>query len=289
MKPLFRLARLIKLPIVFLSTLSAATGYIITGAAMDSRLPLFLTALMFLAAGSAALNQVQDREFDSKMERTRRRPLPAGEISLSSALILSCLLLAMGVVLLYLFFNSLTLLLGGTTVLLYNGVYTYLKRISPYAVIPGALIGALPPAMGWTAAGGSLFSAPLAGLMFFFYLWQIPHFWLLLGIRSHEYSGAGYPVITQFFSLTGFSRIIFTWIAAVLCTGLFLPLFGIFTHILSMALIFGSTLVVLGGSVLLIRAKDEGLTGVYRNSFHLINGFALTVIIVIIFEKGVFK
>ena len=187
------------------------------------------------------------------------------------------------------FFNTFTFLLGVLTITLYNGVYTYLKRISPYAVLPGALIGSLPPAMGWVAAGGNIFSEPLAGLMFFFYLWQIPHFWLLLGIRSREYSGAGYPVITKFFSLSAFSRIIFTWIAAVLCTGIFLPVFGIFSHTFSMAVILGATLVVLGGSVLLIRAKEEGLTGIFRKSFHLINGFALTVIIVIIFEKGVFK
>lgn len=258
MKIVRMLLKLTKFPIILLSTLSAATGYILTGAVLDLKFPLFLISLMTLAAGSAALNQVQDREFDAKMERTNNRPIPGGDISANSAFLISSILLISGSLSLLFSFNTTTFFLGILTVLLYNGIYTYLKRVTPYAVLPGALIGALPPAIGWTASGGDYTSITLIGLMFFFYLWQVPHFWLLLGIRSDEYSEAGYPVITKMFSMETFSRIIFIWISAVLCTGIFLPMFGIFSHRYSMVFILFTTLYVLVKSFSLIKPKEGG-------------------------------
>jgi len=289
MKTILMLLKLTKFPVIFLSTLSAATGYILTGAVIDLRFFLFLISLMTLAAGSAVLNQVQDRTFDAKMERTNNRPIPAGDISGTSAILISAIFITAGSLSLLFNFNTTSFFIGVLTVLLYNGVYTYLKRITPYAVLPGALIGALPPAIGWNASGGEIISVTLIGLMFFFYLWQIPHFWLLLGIRSDEYSEAGYPVITNIFCMRTFSRIIFVWIAAVLCTGIFLHLFGIFSHSISMAIVVSATLYVLVRSLSLLRAHEGGIKKSYKRSFNLINLFALAIIIVIIFEQGVLK
>jgi len=289
MKKILMLLKLVKFPIILLSTLSAATGYILTGAVINLEFPLFLISLLMLAAGSAALNQVQDRTYDAKMERTYNRPIPAGDISNISAMLISAGFLLAGSLSLLFNFNTSTFFIGVLTVILYNGVYTYLKRITPYAVLPGALIGALPPAIGWSASGGEMISVTLAGLMFFFYLWQIPHFWLLLGIRSDEYTEAGYPVITKLFSMEIFSRIIFIWIAAVLCTGIFLPLFGIFSHNISMAFVLSATLYILVRSLSLIRPTSGGIKKIYQRSFNLINLFALAIIMIIIFEQGVLK
>ncbi len=289
MKIILMLLKLTKFPIIILSTLSAATGYILTGAVIDLKFPLFLISLMTLAAGSAALNQVQDKEFDAKMERTNNRPIPAGDISATFAILISTIFITAGSLSLLFNFNTTAFFIGVLTVFLYNGVYTYLKRVTPYAVLFGALTGALPPAIGWSASGGEIISVTLIGLMFFFYLWQIPHFWLLLGIRSDEYSEAGYPVITKIFSMETFSRIIFVWIAAVLCTGIFLPLFGIFSHSISMAIVLSATLYVLVRSLSLIRTQEGGIKKNYKRSFNLINLFALAIIIVIIFEQGVLK
>jgi len=289
MNHIIMLLRLFKFPVILLSTLSAATGYIMTGISLDIRFPIFLLSLMSIAAGSAALNQVQDREFDAKMERTHKRPIPAGRITSRAAGITAIFLLSAGSASMLYNFGLQPFLAGILTISLYNGVYTYLKRISPYAVFPGALIGALPPAIGWSAAGGDIRSITLAGLMFFFYLWQIPHFWLLLGIRSEEYSKAGFPVITRHFSINTFSRIIFIWIAAVLCTGIFLPLFGIFSHNVSMGAVCVITVFVLVRSLSLIKPSGTEVKGVFKKSFNLINLFALAIIIIIIFEKGVLK
>ncbi len=147
-----------------------------------------------LAAGCSALNQAQERRQDAAMARTRARPLPAGSLSLGQvlALALACLLLA-------------GWLLGAgrqagqgwlcaLVVLLYNGLYTPLKRITPLALLVGGLAGAMPPLLGWGAAGGAPgdFRALLMAVIF--YLWQVPHFGLLARRHRADYQAAGFPV-----------------------------------------------------------------------------------------------
>jgi len=116
---------------------------------------------------------------------------------------------------------------GGLAVLWYNGVYTPLKRLTAFAVAPGALIGALPPAIGWTAAGGSAGDLRLLALAFFFFIWQVPHFWLLLFKYGEEYAEAGFPSITRLFSTTQLGRLTFVWMLATAAASLLLPLYGV--------------------------------------------------------------
>jgi protoheme IX farnesyltransferase len=115
------------------------------------------------------------------------------------------------------------LLLSGFAVLWYNGVYAYLKRVTAFAVVPGALIGAIPPVIGYLAAGGS-FASPLVLLMgTFFFVWQIPHFWLLLLMCGSQYDDAGLPVLTRVFSPRQLLRITFMWLIATAAAGLVFP------------------------------------------------------------------
>lgn len=277
---------LIKFRIALLSTLSAATGYIIAVRGFQWKMALFILGLFMLAGGAAALNQYQERHLDRLMERTKTRPLPSGKVSPALGLAVSALMLVGGHAILAVWFGALPALLGFSTVLLYNGMYTYLKRVTAFAAVPGALIGALPPAIGWFAGGGSWESPILIGLTAFFFIWQVPHFWLLLGIYSKDYSNAGFPSMTDVFSPAQLNRITFTWIAATACAGALFPLFGMFNHTVTLVLLIPAVLWLPIRAVPLAR-KQASSAMIFRKVFMTINMFALMIMILLIVDHGV--
>jgi len=129
------------------------------------------------------------------MKRTERRPLPAGRLKPNQVLSFGILTSAAGLTVLFLGLNAFTGLLGTATFLLYVLVYTPLKRKTWTSTLVGAVPGALPPVMGWTAAGGALdFSA--AVLFAILFLWQIPHFLSLAWMYRKDYARAGYKMLT---------------------------------------------------------------------------------------------
>ena len=155
--------RLTKLPVCLLIAFSALFGSIVAGDVNLAR--IFLTALgvLFLACGSAALNSLQEIRLDSSMSRTKNRPLPRRVIPAGQALVLALLLVATGLLLLFMGSHLLRPVeLGLMAVVLYNLIYTPLKTRTVAAIVPGALSGALPPYIGWSASGGD----PLSGTAF---------------------------------------------------------------------------------------------------------------------------
>lgn len=216
-----------KFRISLLVCLSAAVGYILASGYLNQDLILPTVAVFILASGSAALNHYQEREFDGLMKRTSSRPVPSGRVTPANAFGVAVGMIIIGSILLYRSSNSLALLLGLTTVFWYNAVYTPLKRITPLAVIPGALIGALPPAIGWTAAGGNLSDPFLLIVALFFFVWQIPHFWLLLLKFGDEFEKAGYPTLTSRYSNQQIAKFTFSWIIITVIISMFIPVFGI--------------------------------------------------------------
>jgi protoheme IX farnesyltransferase len=198
------LLRLGKAPVSFLAACSAATGFIL--AASKERAPVGVWApflgTFFLALGASAVNQLQDRAVDGRMERTRGRPLPSGAIGVPAASGAAALFLLAGLLLLARS-GAAPAGLGGLAVAWYNGVYAWLKRRSAFAAVPGSLVGSIPPAIGWAAAGGRLTDPALLALGAFFALWQLPHFWLLLLDRREDYERAALPVPTR---LLGFGQ-----------------------------------------------------------------------------------
>lgn len=277
---------LIKVRIALLSTLSAATGYIMAFSGFQWKMILFILGLFMLAGGAAALNQYQERKLDRLMERTKTRPLPSGKVSPALGLAVSAIMLLGGQAILYFFFGFLPALLGFATVLLYNGMYTYLKRVTAFAAVPGALIGALPPAIGWFAGGGAIDSPVLIGLTAFFFIWQVPHFWLLLGIYSKDYGKAGFPSMTDVFSPAQLNRITYTWIAATACAGALFPLFGMFNHTVTLVLLIPAVLWLPIRAVPLARRQASSAL-VFRKVFMTINMFALMIMILLIVDHGV--
>jgi heme o synthase len=147
-----------------------------------------------LAAGAAALNQLLERDHDALMQRTAGRPLPAGLLQPDSVLIIGGVCAAGGLVWLALAVNLLTATLGVLTLVSYLFVYTPLKRITPLNTVIGAIPGALPPLLGWTAARGeiSIGGWSLFAILFF---WQLPHFFAIAWIYREQYAKAGYVML----------------------------------------------------------------------------------------------
>jgi len=218
-------AELTKLRIALLSTFSAATGYLVWCRMPDPDIITASLGVLLLAMSACAINQVQDREIDARMERTRRRPVVTGAIRPATALAFAAILAAAGFLLLWLLHNPTAALLGLLAVAWYNGFYTYVKRISAVAVLPGALVGALPPVIGWAAAGGNPLDPRVLALAFFFFIWQVPHFWLLLAAFGGDFERAGLPSLTKVFNTRQFTRLSFVWMLTAAVSSLLLPLY----------------------------------------------------------------
>jgi protoheme IX farnesyltransferase len=216
---------LTKFRIAVASTLSAMTGYLVFSRAGGLGLVTTFLGVLLLAMGACALNQFQDRDIDARMERTRRRPIPAGAMKPITALAIATLLIAGGFLLLCLVHNTAAALIGLLASAWYNGVYTYLKRVWALAVVPGALIGALPPAIGWTAGGGEPLDPHVLALCFFFFIWQVPHFWLLLFFFVNDYREAGLPSLTELFGPHRLASLTFIWMLATAASSLLLPVY----------------------------------------------------------------
>jgi protoheme IX farnesyltransferase len=205
---------------------SVATGYFLFLEHFDWGVLWPMLGVFLLACGSAALNQVQEAKIDARMARTKDRPIPSGRIPRDWATFVALFLICAGLyVLTSIGTHSIELLvLGGLAVVWYNVVYLWLKRVTAFAVVPGSLVGALPPIIGWCAAGGVPLDPRILEVALFFFLWQIPHFWLLLQLFGREYEEAGLPSATKVVAPGSFGLITMAWILAVACTGLVLAL-----------------------------------------------------------------
>lgn len=153
-----------------------------------------LIGTAFIGCGSSAFNQVIEQDFDALMDRTRNRPLPAGRLNRTEAIVFSLIISIFGVV--YLVAMT-TLLAGGialATLVLYVFIYTPLKRVTTFNTAVGAIPGALPPLIGWAAATGTLTPAAWA-LFAILYLWQIPHFLAIAWMYRDDYARGGYKML----------------------------------------------------------------------------------------------
>lgn len=147
-----------------------------------------------VAAGAAAFNQIWERELDARMRRTAQRPLASGRMEVLPASLFAFALSASGLVELSLGANLLAAAIAAATLLLYVLVYTPMKRVTSLATIVGAVPGALPPVIGWAAAGGGL--APAAWVLFaILFFWQMPHFLAIAWLYRADYARAGFPML----------------------------------------------------------------------------------------------
>lgn len=200
---------LVKIRITMLVAFTTALGYILASESLSLGFIYPVVGIFILACSSAALNQYQERNLDKMMARTTGRPIPSGRMTGGSALVISMSLLVLGSVILLAGSNVMTLVVGLATYVSYNFIYTPLKRKMALAIIPGSLVGALPPVAGWVAAGGNMFDEKILLVAGYFFIWQIPHFWLLLLKYGKEYEGAGFPALTETISREKIAKMIF--------------------------------------------------------------------------------
>jgi protoheme IX farnesyltransferase len=163
------------------------------------------------AAGASVLNQYVERGYDSLMRRTANRPLPAGRISPVEAMLLGVLLSCTGTLYLAALVNPLTAALGAFTIASYVFLYTPLKRWTTLCTVVGAVPGAIPPVMGWTAVTDSLSPQAWAlfGILFF---WQMPHFLAIAILYREDYARGGFkmlPVVDDDLFVTGRQTVLY--------------------------------------------------------------------------------
>jgi len=273
-------AQLFKFPISIMSTVSAATGYLAFTHVLNWRLLPVSGAVLILAFAACALNEAQEHKLDALMERTRRRPIPAGKISAFGATILAGVLAAVALASLWLMGGIVGAALGALAVLWYNGIYTYLKRKTSLASVIGSVIGAIPPAIGWVCAGGVL-DGPILSLSFFLLMWQVPHFWLLALRISGDYEQAQFPTFVRAMGIDSLSRVTFMWTAATAASALLLPIFG-----LSSSPYLGLGLAAAGAWLTFVawRALRKPNKQGFRQAFHAINYYAVMVMGAVILD-----
>lgn len=190
------MSELVKARLSLLVLLTTLVGFYLGWRGPMNYLLMFhaLLGTGLVACGAAALNQLLEREHDAKMRRTESRPLPSGRLQPDTVLVLGGVMSGLGLIELALAVNPLTSLLGALTLGSYLFIYTPLKRKTTLNTVIGAIPGALPPLMGWTAArneitveGWSLFA-----ILFF---WQLPHFLAIAWMYREEYAQAGFVML----------------------------------------------------------------------------------------------
>jgi protoheme IX farnesyltransferase len=182
-----------KFRLSFLVILSALTGYLFAGGKDLIEITYLMLGGTLVTGASNGANQIWERNLDKIMNRTNRRPLPTGEMSLREAYIIVILFLLIGTNLLWLI-NMKSAVLGLLAFLSYVFVYTPLKQVTPWAVFVGAFPGAIPPFLGAIAATDAFGFIP--GVLFFVqFTWQFPHFWAIAWVLYDDYKKAGFSLL----------------------------------------------------------------------------------------------
>ncbi len=181
----------------FLVVATSAAGYYLGASAPIDMMRLVVASAgtALVAGGAAVLNQVSERDTDALMRRTRLRPLPDRRVGTDQARMFGLLLSACGLVLLAARAGLLAAALAFGTIAVYLAVYTPMKRRTPLATLVGAVPGALPALIGWTAARGTIASGGIV-LFAIVFLWQIPHFMAISWLYRDDYGKAGFPMLT---------------------------------------------------------------------------------------------
>ena len=173
---------------------SSIAGYLLGAVEVDYISVLLLAFGGYCMVGASnAYNQVIEKDLDALMKRTKNRPIPAGRMSVSTAMIIAVVLTILGIVTLY-FLNPKTAMFGAISIFLYTSVYTPLKTKTPLSVFVGAFPGAIPFMLGWVAATDNFGIEPGTLFMIQFF-WQFPHFWALGWMLDDDYKRGGFKML----------------------------------------------------------------------------------------------
>ena len=278
------LLELVKFRITVLVSFTTAPGFFLASDKLGFAFLYPVVGIFLLACSAAALNQYQEVKTDLMMDRTRNRPIPSGKISRNNVLIISLVLLLAGTSILFAKTNFGALFTGLLTFYWYNAVYTPLKKKTALAIIPGSLVGALPPVAGWLAAGGNLLDLKIGVVALYFFVWQIPHFWLLLLLYGNDFKKGGFPVLTDLYSEVFIKRITFALLVATLVIGVAIPYIGTGLFLATQTVIIASTVLMFFVALSFLRNKNIERKEIVK-TFVSINLYTLTLITVLSADK----
>ena len=231
---------------------SSIAGYFL-GAYEIQWVQVFLLAFggYCMVGASNAYNQVIEKDLDALMKRTKNRPIPAGRMTVHTAMVIAIVLTLMGVLALYLL-NPKTAMFGAISIFLYTSIYTPLKTITPLAVFVGAIPGAIPFMLGWVAATDDFGIEPGTLFMIQFF-WQFPHFWALGWMLDDDYRRGGFKMLPtgKKDTATVLQIIMYTiWMMVISV----IPVFGI-TGRLRLSVIAAVLIFLMGGVMLAFAFK----------------------------------
>ncbi len=277
------LFELTKIKITSFVTVTTFLGYVLYAKEIGVNLIGVLLGVLLLSGGSAIFNHFQERKFDAFMIRTKNRPLPSKKVKPLTAFLLGCIYSVGGLIILYFGYNLTAASLGLLALVWYNLIYTPLKRKFALAVVPGSLIGSIPPMIGWVSAGGYPFESSILMISFFLFIWQIPHFWLLMLFFDDDYKAAGFPTLTDYFSKEQIFRLTFIWMIALAVASLAMPLFNLINNqIINYGLLI-TAIWLIWNSTKLIKKDEE--KKILITGFRTINVFVLLIVFQLSIDK----
>ena len=184
-----------KFRLSLLVALSAVFGFFISSSKVDINEVFILLVGGYLISSSSVINnQILEKDLDKMMNRTNKRPIPTGRISVYKSVIMSIFSMIIGLFLISFYLNIYAALLSFISLILYSFVYTPMKKFGPIAVFIGAIPGALPPLIGWVASTGQI---TLEAIIIFSiqFIWQFPHFWAIAWMYDDDYKKVGFKLL----------------------------------------------------------------------------------------------
>ena len=272
---------LTKFVLSFAVSLSALFAYMMAKGEAGTDMFIATFAVLLVAMGVSTLNQVQEYKEDALMDRTKHRPIASGKISPTTGLIIAAILVLLSLVLIYDLIGMTGVNLFLFSFIWYNLFYTPLKKKSALAVVPGAILGVIPPAVGWLTAGSSLNEIEFYALGIFYFVWQVPHFWLLAMLHDNSYKSAGYPTPMNLFGKEALKRLTFVWLILTMFSGLYLvDAFTPVTTTINILLLINLAFALVSSFALLKRnfqIKDTKILFMKINTAFLLTIILLTV------------
>jgi len=271
----------IKIRISISVSITTLAGYIFCSGVFESAAFWAALGVFLMASCSSALNELQEMKYDANMDRTKTRPLPMKLYSPLQGASIIVVLFLLASFILYRFTTIDALLLSWFNLFWYNGIYTPMKRFTAFAVVPGSVVGAVPVLIGWAASGGEWYHLNPLVLSFFMFLWQVPHFWLLISKYAADYKNAGFPTMADHFDQEQLSRLVFVWISSTILASLLLVYFQMLSSIAgkSFAVVINLWFWWISYANLLGKEKKP------RKVFILINVFMLLLMIIVIIDS----
>ena len=268
---------LTKFPLSFTVSLSCVFGYVLAAHNFDLGLIYPFLAVLFLALGVSALNQIQEYKKDALMARTQNRPIPSGKVSVIEAVVVTVSLIILSFVCIYFVLGIKGILLFSLVIVIYNLLYTKAKRYTIYAGVYGAVLGVIPPYIGWISTGQSALSPEFIALALFYFTWQIPHFWLLNLKYYKDYENAGFPTITKAFGKESLERITFIWLLLTLICGTFLIVIFKVESLIILGLVLSFSMYILYTIFNLLKNKNYIYNFIHINIYMLVLMILLSV------------